>query len=152
ALLTKFGVSPREVQWVPVGTDVNGRAAALKSNRVDATMLTAPVYFRLEQEGFKSLANTSDYDDIFAPTVFLFKKTTVASNPKQVESTIKALAEAIKRFYEDRAFAVQAYLKYNNENQSDVERVYEIYSKANTYERVPYISREAVQYMIGHPP
>ena len=29
ALLAKSGLSPRDVQWIPVGTDVSGRAAAL---------------------------------------------------------------------------------------------------------------------------
>src|SRR5579862_2541049 len=75
-LLAKFGMTPRDVEWVPIGTDVNGRAAALVSGRVEATMITAPVYFKLEQQGFKSLANTSDYDDIYAPTVYVFKKAT----------------------------------------------------------------------------
>src|SRR5215467_15138712 len=45
ALLRKFGLSSRDVQWVPIGTDVNGRVAALESGRVDATMLTPPAYF-----------------------------------------------------------------------------------------------------------
>ena len=89
-LLAKFELTPRDVEWVPIGTDVNGRAAALVSGRVDATMLTAPVYFRLEAQGFKSLANTSDYDDIYAPTVYLFKKSLVAANPKLPELLIKA--------------------------------------------------------------
>ena len=82
ALLARFGLTPKDVEWVPIGTDVNGRAAALKSGRVDASMLTAPVYFKFEEQGYKSLANTSDYDDIYAPTVYLFKRTTIAANPK----------------------------------------------------------------------
>ncbi len=99
-LLAKFGLTPKDVEWVPIGTDVNGRAAALVSGRVDATMLTAPVYFKFEQQGYKILANTSDYDDIFAPTVHVFKKTTLAAHPKLAESLIKAQTEAIKRLYE----------------------------------------------------
>src|SRR5262245_15208157 len=51
ALLRKFGMSSRDVQWVPIGTDVNGRVAALESGRVDATLLTAPAYFKLETAG-----------------------------------------------------------------------------------------------------
>ncbi len=151
ALLGKFGLTPREVQWVPIGTDVNGRAAALTSGRVDATMLTAPVYFRLEAQGYKSLANTSDYDDICAPTVYLFKKTTIAANPKIAEELIKAHTEAIKRFYEDKAFALKAYLKYTPEDPAELERVYDRYAKTNTFERVPYVSAAAVRYMIDHP-
>ena len=151
ALLGKFGLTPRDVQWVPIGTDVNGRAAALTSGRVDATMLTAPVYFRLEEQGFQSLANTSDYDDIYAPTVYLFKKTTVASNPKLVEALIKAHTEAIKRFYDDKAFALQAYIKYTQEKPEELARVYDRYAKTNTFERVPYVTNAAVQYVIEHP-
>jgi ABC-type nitrate/sulfonate/bicarbonate transport system substrate-binding protein len=151
ALLAKSGLTPRDVQWIPIGTDVNGRAAALVSGRVDATMITAPVYFRLEGEGYKSLANTSDYDDIYAPTVYLFKKTFVAANPKIPELLIKAHTEAIKRFYEDKAFALQAYLKYNKEDPTDLARVYDRYAQSNTFERVPYMPAAAVQYMVDHP-
>jgi ABC-type nitrate/sulfonate/bicarbonate transport system substrate-binding protein len=151
-LLAKFGLTPKDVEWVPIGTDVNGRAAALTAGRVDATMLTAPVYFKFEQQGYKVLANTSDYDDIYAPTVYVFKKTTLASNPKLAESLMKAHAEAIKRLYEDKAFAVKTYLKYNSmDDPADVERVYDRYTKVNTYERVPYVLAAAVQYMIQHP-
>ena len=150
-LLGKFGLTPKDVQWVPLGTDVNGRAAALVAGRVDATMLTAPVYFKFEQQGYKALANTSDYDDLYAPTVYVFKKNLVASNPKLPELLIKAHTEAIKRFYDDKAFAVKTYLKYNPDDPADVERVYDRYSKTNTYERVPYVLAAAVQYMIDHP-
>jgi ABC-type nitrate/sulfonate/bicarbonate transport system substrate-binding protein len=152
-LLAKFGLTPRDVEWVPIGSDVNGRAAALIGGRVDATMLTAPVYFRLEAQGFRSLANISDYDDIYAPTVYLFKKTTVERDPALVESIIKAQAEAIQRFYDDKAFAVKTYMKYaSGETVADVERVYDSYSKRNVFERVPYVLAPAVQYQIEHAP
>jgi ABC-type nitrate/sulfonate/bicarbonate transport system substrate-binding protein len=139
ALLRKFGLSPRDVQWVPVGTDVNGRVAALESGRVDATMLTAPAYFKLETSGYKTLANLTDYDDIFASTMYLMKKTVIASNPKLPELLIKAHAEAIKRFYDDKAFSVQAYRVYDPQTREDVERFYDIYKKGNLFERVPYV-------------
>jgi len=150
-LLGKFGLSRRDVQWLTIGTDVNGRAAALASGRVDATMITAPVYFKLEQDGFKGLANISDYDDIYAPSVYLFKKTAVTANPKLVEALIKAHAEAIKRFYDDKAFAVKAYMVFDKQDEADVERVYDRYAKSNTYERVPYVLKPALQYVLDHP-
>ncbi len=150
-ILAKNGLTPRDVQWLSVGTDVNGRVAALAGGRVDASMITAPVYFKLEQEGYKSLANISDFDDIYAPTVFLFKKTTVAANPKLPELLIRAHAEAIKRLYDDKAFAIKTYLAYNKEDPADIEKVYDRYTSSNVYERVPYILAPAVQYMIEHP-
>jgi ABC-type nitrate/sulfonate/bicarbonate transport system substrate-binding protein len=150
-ILAKAGLTPRDVQWLTVGTDVNGRAAALVGGRVEAAMITAPVYFKLEEQGYKSLANISDYDDIYAPTVFLFKKATVAANPKLPELLVRAHAEAIKRLYEDKAFAVKTYLAYNKDDPADVERVYDGYTKNNVYERVPYVLAPAVQYMLDHP-
>src|SRR5262249_18275758 len=109
-LIGKNGLTQRDVEWVPVGSDVSSRAAALLSGRIDATMITAPVYFKIEQQGFKNLGNISDYDDIYAPSVYLFKKATIAANPKLPEQLMKAHAEAIKRFYDDKAFAIKAYL------------------------------------------
>src|SRR5215475_13011900 len=89
ALLAKFGLKPRDVQWVPVGTDANARAVALTSGRADATLLTAPAYFPLEKQGYKALANMGDFADIYASTVYLFTRKTFTSNPKIVESIIK---------------------------------------------------------------
>jgi ABC-type nitrate/sulfonate/bicarbonate transport system substrate-binding protein len=149
ALLAKFGVTPRDVQWVPLGTDVNGRAAALTSGRVDATLLTSPAYFKLEELGFRTLANLTDYDDIYAPTVYLFKKSVIAANPKLPELLIKAQAEAIQRYYDDEAFAIKAYSPYDPQSAADMQRQYDFYKKTNTYERVPYISTAAVRFVIN---
>jgi len=150
-LIGKAGLNPRDVQWVPIGADVSARAAGLTSGRVDATMITAPVYFKIEQLGFNNLGNISDYDDIYAPSVYLFKKATIAANPKLSEQLMKAHAEAIKRFYEDKAFAIKAYLAWDRQDPADIERVYDHYAKVNTYERVPYIPAAAVQYVLDHP-
>ena len=51
AILGKSGLTARDIQWVPLGTDGNGRVAALVSGRVDATMLPPPAYFKLEPLG-----------------------------------------------------------------------------------------------------
>ena len=150
-LIEKAGLTPRDVQWVPIGGDVSARAAALVSNRVDATMITAPVYFKLEEQGYKNLGNISDYDDIYAPSVYLFKKSTMTANPRLAESLIKAHAEAIKRFYDDKPFAIKAYLAWDKQDPADMDRVYDHYAKSNTYERVPYVPAAAVEYMLSHP-
>jgi len=148
ALLAKSGLKPRDVAWVPVGTDVSGRAAALESGRADATMLTAPAYFKLEDAGFKTLANLAEHDDIFASTGYLMKKSQIQANPKLPELLIKAQAEAIKRFYEDKAFAVKAYMAYDKQPQADVERIYDLYAKPTAFERVPYVLAPAVKAVV----
>ena len=149
ALLRTLGLGLRDVQWIPVGTDVSGRAAALTSGRADATLLTAPNYFRLEEEGYKNLANLADHDDIYAATVYMMRKSTLASDPGLAEKIIKAQAEAIQRFYDDEAFAVKSYLAFDKQPQADVERIYERYQKGNLFERVPYVLAGAVKSVVS---
>lgn len=145
ALLRKFGLKPTDVQWVPVGTDATARATALAAGRADATLLTAPQYFRVEEQGFRNLANLSDFDDVYASNVYLFRKTTIAANPELPERIIKAHAEAIKRFYDDKAFAVKAYLAYDTQQRpDDIERIYDTNFKQNLLERIPYVLASAV--------
>ena len=148
AYLKKFGLTARDVQWLAVGTDANGRAAALAAGRADATLLTPPAYFKLEEAGYKSLGNLAEHDDIFASTTYLMKTSTIAANPRLPEQLIKAHAEAIKRFYDDKAFAVKAYQAYDRQTSADVERFYDGYAKANLLERVPYVLAGALQSVI----
>jgi ABC-type nitrate/sulfonate/bicarbonate transport system substrate-binding protein len=150
-LIGKAHLGPRDVQWIAIGGDVSARAAALVGGRVDAVMITAPVYFKLEAQGFQNLGNISDYDDIYAPSVYLFKKSTVQADPTLAERLIKAHAEAIKRFYDDKPFALKAYLTWDKQDPAEQERVYDHYAKVNTYERVPYIPAAAVKYVLDHP-
>jgi ABC-type nitrate/sulfonate/bicarbonate transport system substrate-binding protein len=153
ALLGKSGLNSRDVEWIPVGTDVSGRAAALQSGRADATLLTAPAYFKVEEAGYKTLANLADHDDIFASTAYILKKSVVATDTGLPEKLIKAHAEGIKRFYEDKAFAVKTFLAYDKAaQQSDMERVYDLYAKPNAFERVPYVLAGAVKSVIDQQP
>jgi ABC-type nitrate/sulfonate/bicarbonate transport system substrate-binding protein len=148
SLLGKFGLTARDVQWIPVGTDVNGRATALAAGRVDATLLTPPSYFKLEDAGHRNLASLADYDDIYVTTVYLFKKSGIEANPTLPERVIKAHAEAIKRFYEDKAFAVKAYVANDRQDPAEIERVYDRYVQVQAFERVPYVLAGAVQSVI----
>jgi len=150
AILGKYGIGPRDVEWVPLGTDGNGRVAALVSGRVDATMVPPPAYFKLEPMGFKAIANLADNKDLYAPLAYVFKKSEIAANPKLPELMIKAQAEAIKRFYDDKTMAMKAYGVYDTQSPADIERIYDHDKSANTYERVPYVLAPAVQYIVEH--
>lgn len=147
-LLKAYGLKARDVQWVPLGGDANGRAAALQSGRVDATMLTAPAYFKMEEQGFKELTNLADHPEIFASTTYLMKKSTIAANPKLPELLIKAQAEAIQRFYDDKDFAVKAYMVYDPQARADVERFYDTHKKGNLFERVPYVLAGSIKSVV----
>jgi ABC-type nitrate/sulfonate/bicarbonate transport system substrate-binding protein len=150
AILAHFGLGSRDVQWVPIGTDASGRAAALMSGRAEATLLTAPQYFKVEAAGYKVLANMAEMNDVYASTVYLFKKATLASNPKLAEALIKAHAEAIKRYYDDKPMAVKAYLAYDRmADPADVARVYDIQAKGQMLERIPYVLTGAVKSVLN---
>ena len=150
AFLAKFGVKSREVTWIPVGNDATARAAALQSNRADAALLTAPSYFRMEEAGFKNLGNMADHKDIYASSVYLFTKKTVAANPKLPEMILRAQSEAIKRFYEDKPFAVKAFLAYDKmQDPKDIERIYDLYAKNQAFERVPFVLSSAVKSVVA---
>jgi len=116
---------------------------------VAATMLTAPTYFKLEVEGFRVVANMSDHADLFASTTYLMKKATVAQNPRLPEQLIKSHAEAIKRFYDDKPFAVKAYQAYDPQSDADVGRFYDIHKKGNLFERIPYVLRGAIESVVA---
>ncbi len=149
ALLATGGLKPRDVQWVSVGNDVSARAAALTTGRADASLLTAPAYFKVEESGYKTLANLVDHPNIFAATAYITKKSLLTADPKLPEKLIQAHAEAIKRFYEDKAFAVKAFMVYDKgAQQAEVERVYDLYAKPNAFERVPYILAGAVKSVV----
>jgi ABC-type nitrate/sulfonate/bicarbonate transport system substrate-binding protein len=145
ALLGTLGLGARDVQWIPVGTDVSGRAAALQTNRADATLLTAPNYFRLEEAGFPVLANLADNAKVFLSTVYLFARKATKDNPTLAESVIKAHAEAIKRFYDDKAFAMKAYVTVDRQPEPDVSRIYDLYKNGQIFERIPYVLAGAVK-------
>ena len=148
ALLGTYGMGARDVQWVSVGTDVSGRAAALQTNRADATLLTAPNYFRLEEAGYKNLANLADHD-VYAATVYLFSKSAVTASPKLSEQIIKAHAEAIKRFYDDKAFAVKTYIGFDKQPEADVSRIYDYYKNGNIFDRIPFVLDPAVKAIVA---
>jgi ABC-type nitrate/sulfonate/bicarbonate transport system substrate-binding protein len=147
ALLSAYGIGNRDVTWIPVGTDVTGRASALQTDRADATLLTAPNYFRLEEAGFKNLANLAD-TEVYAATTYMFSKKAVTDNPRLADQLIRAHAEAIKRFYDDKAFAVKTYINYDRQPEADVARIYDLYAKGNIFERVPYVLDAAVKAII----
>jgi ABC-type nitrate/sulfonate/bicarbonate transport system substrate-binding protein len=150
AILSRAGLSDRDVQWIPVGQGVAGRAAALTSGRAEATLLTAPAYFKLEAEGYKTLVNLAEREDIFASTAYLVNKSDLQPDTKLGEALIKAHAEAIKKFYDDKPAAVAAYRKYDPEAlPEDVDRTYDLYAKPQAFERVPYVLTGAVESVLS---
>lgn len=149
SLLKKHGINPKDIQWLSVGVDAAARAASLHTGQIDAALITAPAYFRLEAAGFSVLALVSDYDDIFISTYYLFRRDTVMNNRMVAEGFIKAHAEAIKRFYDDRSFAMHVMMKYGGaKDVEDAGRVYNLFAKPRMLEPIPYILKGSVEGVV----
>jgi ABC-type nitrate/sulfonate/bicarbonate transport system substrate-binding protein len=121
---------------------------ALVARRIDATMLSAPAYFRLEEHGFRDLANIIDYDDLHTPSVLLVRKGALAERPRLADALVKAHAEAAERFYADKEFAIAAHRVYDRQEAGDLGRVYDRYRERNLWKRVPYIREDAISYVV----
>jgi ABC-type nitrate/sulfonate/bicarbonate transport system substrate-binding protein len=149
SLLRKYGINPKDVQWLSAGADAAARAASLHSGQIDATLITAPSYFRLEAAGFPVLAVLSEHDDIYVSTYYLFRRDSLLPNRMVAEGFIKAQAEAIKRFYDDRSFAMQVMMQYGGaKDMEDAGRVYNLFAKSRMFEAIPYILKGSVEGVV----
>jgi ABC-type nitrate/sulfonate/bicarbonate transport system substrate-binding protein len=145
AVLKDAGLSERDVDLIPAGAEPAARAAALVSGRADATLLFAPNSFHMEDAGYRNLADLAAYDNIFTTVAYWVRRASLSTRPAWAERLIQAHAEAVRRFYEDRSFAIQSYLSYNKEAAAaDVARTYDQYSRLQLFERVPYVLQGAV--------
>jgi ABC-type nitrate/sulfonate/bicarbonate transport system substrate-binding protein len=149
SLLKKYGVMPRDVQWVSIGVDAAARAAALQSGQVDAALITAPAYFRLQAAGLPVLAVLLDHGDIYVSTYNLFRREALTNERTMALAFIKAHAEAIKRFYDDKPFATEIMIKYGGtRNTEDASRVYDLFKKARVLEAIPYALKGSVDAVL----
>jgi len=146
-LLERFRIRPTDVQWISLGT--NAREAALVAGRIDATMLSAPSYFALEKKGYRILANINDYDDIQSPNVLVFAQSFADTHPDVLRRIVSAHAQAVRRFYEDKQFAIDTYLAFDPQDRHDLESVYETYAGNAAFDRVPYVLRKSVDYVLS---
>jgi ABC-type nitrate/sulfonate/bicarbonate transport system substrate-binding protein len=146
SLLRKYGMTARDVQWVSVGVDAAARAAALQSGQIDAALITAPAYFRLQAAGLPVLAVLLDHEDIYVSTYTLFRREALTKERSMTLAFIKAHAEAIKRFYDDKAFAAGIMIKYGGTRDiDDANRVYDLFRNARVLEAVPYTLKGSVE-------
>jgi ABC-type nitrate/sulfonate/bicarbonate transport system substrate-binding protein len=146
SLLKKYGMTPRDVQWVSIGVDAAARAAALQTGQVDAALITAPAYFRLQSAGLPVLAVLLDHEDIYVSTYYLFRREALTKERAIALAFIKAHAEAIRRFYDDKSFATETMIKYGGaRNADDASRVYDLFKKARVLEPIPYALKGSVE-------
>lgn len=149
-LLQKSGLTARDVQWVPTGTDAKARADMLRAGQIDASLMVAPAYFKLEAAGFSVIDLLVNHADIFISTAYVFQKSWLKEHADTALRMIKAQSEAIALFYQDKALAVQAYRAYDPQDEADVQRLYDIYKAKEVLDRVPLLQRAAVASAVAN--
>ncbi len=77
------------------GVDAAALAAALRTGQVDAALITAPAYFRLQAAGLPVLAVLLDHEDIYVSTYYLFRREALTKERPMALAFVKAHAEAI---------------------------------------------------------
>ncbi len=150
-ILEKLGMSARDVRWLAVGAVPDDAAAALAAGRVDAALVDAPAYYGIQERGFRPLANLTDYDDVYAPIVYRLSGPAAAASPGLAERVVQAHAEAVRRFYQDKTFAVDAYVNHDPETErAAVERMYDEYHAGDAFDRIPYVPAAAVRRVLDN--
>ena len=104
---------------------------------------------RLQAAGLPVLAVLLDHEDIYVSTYYLFRREALSKERATALAFIKAHAEAIKRFYDDKAFATEIMIKYGGtRNTEDANRVYDLFKKARVLEPIPYALKGSVEAVV----
>ena len=75
----------------------------------------------------------------------MFRRKTLVEQPQLIESVMKAHLEAVKRFYDDKAWSLGVIKKYTKiEDEAVLSRLYDETKAGNIFERVPYVPAAAV--------
>jgi NitT/TauT family transport system substrate-binding protein len=111
-VLRKHGLAPeRDVQLVQVGNTIN-QYQALKANRTQVAMISAPVTWQAQSEGF-TLRGTQQRE--VAPNwpehIFSVKTKFLAANPNTIAAVLRGHVAALRRAKADRAAAVAVFVE-----------------------------------------
>ena len=150
-MLEKHGLTARDVQWVPTGADVSSRVKMLQVGQIDAALLVAPGYFKLESQGFKVLDLLLNYPEVFVSTVNVFKKTWSKENPDLVRRLLMAQSDAVQLFYASKDAALRAYRAFDpNQSEEDISQLYDIYKSRDVLDRIPLLQKAAMMSTVAH--
>jgi ABC-type nitrate/sulfonate/bicarbonate transport system substrate-binding protein len=147
ALLDYLKVPTKDINWVSAGTPPQ-RALAVKNGLADAALLTPPDYYTLVDEGYKVVANLADYPEVPIATTYMFQRKVLEQTPELVEAVLKAHIEGVKRFYDDKAFAMATIKKYSKVKEEYLSRLYDDTAKAHVLERVPYVRAATIKAIV----
>ncbi len=150
--LKQFGLTVgKDVNVVYLGGPVP-QLGALEKGIVDATTLSAPTTLRAKAMGLNELINIGGLKLNYIHTAIGVNRSFAKSNPEMIDAFLKAYIEGIKITKEDPEVTQKAIAKYTAISDPEALRAtYETFLPA-FQQRVPYVSREAVQGVLNFSP
>ncbi len=120
---------------------------ALRQGVVDAAVLSPPTSLQARELGLTLVVDITKLQIPFVHSALATQRSYARANPDAVRSFLKAVVESIKICREQPAQAQAIITKYTKAtNPKLAEEAYTAF--APTWERVPFINREAVQALI----
>jgi NitT/TauT family transport system substrate-binding protein len=115
-VLRKHGLEPeRDVQLIQVGNNAN-QYQALRSNRTQVAMLSAPATWQAEDDGYPLLGTQAhEVAPNWPEHIYSAKKQFLNANPNTIAAVLRGHVAALRRAKADRAMAAQIFvdrLKY----------------------------------------
>jgi ABC-type nitrate/sulfonate/bicarbonate transport system substrate-binding protein len=135
--LQKYGLSRNDVTLMVVGGTPE-RLAALRTGRIQATLLSPPTSFAAERDGFNILADVTGmplpYNSVVSTRRF------VKQNPDVTRRFIKAHLEAVHLLKTDRETGIKTLAKYlrQTKDRQLLEKSYDISTGDNILPRKQY--------------
>lgn len=135
--LTKLGVNPSDVTFVPLST-VAARTAAMLSGQIAAGLSQPPDWIKLEAAGLHSILDLASSGIQTATVTAIVQRSYLTAERSVVQRFVDSLVSAIAREKHDPTFTtaeLQKILKYNDPN--GLKATYQFYSQ-NVHPALPY--------------
>ena len=146
-VLNQAGLKPGDYEVVPLG-EVPNILIALAAGRIDAGPLSSPTTIRGRKAGLVELATPAKDGPEYVSVAVGATRAYIRANEEIVRRFVRAYAEAVYLFKNNKAIAVKALQKYTR--VTDPEILDETQKEYREYmESVPYVSRRGVETIIA---
>ena len=144
--LQKLGISRNDVTLLVVGGTPE-RLAALRTGRIQATLLSPPTSFAAERDGFNILTDVNmplPYNSVVSTRKF------VKQNPDIMRRFIKAHLEAVHMLKTDRDAGIRTLAKYLRQTRDRqlLEKSYDISTAENILPRKQYPTNAGIKTVL----
>ncbi len=148
AVLKKLGLNPaRDIVILQIG-DEPARLAAIKTGRIDGTVMNAPFGTEAAKQNLNLLVDSITMGIPFINTGLLGSRKVLGGEEKRVLNFLRAYLEAIKILKTEREYAIKAIAQFTRISDTRVvEEGYDYFK--DKIPAVPYPSLEAMQAVVA---